>query len=504
MIHSTSLNTLKELIRQNHNRIDDHGTLVPVIEEHLADLDTPVSVYSRILGNPHFKNSFVFESAEGINQNARYSFIGFNPFLKFTIEKSDAEIEIIDPDFKWAAENKSNNPLEILKNLLRSFTIIRGQETPRLSSGAIGYIGYDSIRLVENIPFEVEKDQKLPTAMLGFYNQFIVFDNLKKTMVYVYAPLVKKESDIEAVFDKAQSMITQIRSNLAELSTKAFKPFQKKIDWQSNMSEGTFRNIVEQAKEYIAAGDIFQVVLSQKFTTKFDGDPFAIYRILRIINPSPYLYFIDFDDVKILGSSPELLVRIDDGHVYTRPIAGTRPRGRDSDEDKHFEQDLLSDKKELAEHLMLVDLGRNDLGKVCNFGSVHVSRMMSVEHYSHVMHIVSDVTGSIRDECDPVDALFATFPAGTLSGAPKIRAMEIIDELEPTERAVYGGAIGYFDFSGNMDWCIAIRTIVLNKNLLSVQAGAGIVADSIPQNEFEETMNKSQALKSAVEWAGSK
>jgi len=288
---------------------------------------------------------------------------------------------------------------------------------------------------------------------------------------------------------------------LNKKSVDNFVPVAHSVEWQSNMKPEQYRKIVETAKEYIRAGDIFQVVLSQRFNTNFNGDAFYLYRALRIINPSPYLYYIDFDDLKIIGSSPELLVRIEEGKVYTRPIAGTRPRGKDTQEDLQLEKELMQDKKELAEHLMLVDLGRNDLGRVCKFGTVKVSRMMQVERYSHVMHIVSDVDGQLDDKNSPVDALYAAFPAGTLSGAPKIRAMEIIDELEPTERSVYGGAIGYFDFGGNMDWCIAIRTIVLKDENLVIQAGAGIVADSVPENEFQETINKAQALKSAVEWA---
>ncbi len=502
MLNSSTLKSFQELIAANRDKINHKGAFVPVIEEHLADMDTPVSVFSAISDNTSFKNPFIFESAEGEAQNGRYSFIGFNPFLMFKINGADFNIEIEDDAFAWLKSRiKSTHPLEALNELLGAVSIINPPNVPRLISGAVGYLGYDSIRLVEKIPFDVTKDQAIPTGILGFYNNLIIFDNVRKSLMYVHASFVKKGDNIESIFKKAKAELKKITQISFQKNPTSFSPEKKETTWQSNLSKEKFEKNVEKAKEYISAGDIFQVVLSQRFETKYDGEPFRLYRVLRIINPSPYLYFIDFDDLKIIGSSPELLVRIDDNHVYTRPIAGTRPRGKNSDEDDALEQDLLADKKELAEHLMLVDLGRNDIGKVCTFGSVHVSHMMRVERYSHVMHIVSDVLGELDKSKNPIEVLYAAFPAGTLSGAPKIRAMEIIDELEPTERSVYGGAIGYFDFSGNMDWCIAIRTIVLNKERLTIQAGAGIVADSDPEKEFEETMNKSQALKTAVEWS---
>ncbi|MCB0280970.1 MAG: anthranilate synthase component I [Calditrichaeota bacterium] len=504
MIQSTTLESFHSLLTENQDKIKENGAFVPVIIEHLADMETPVSVYNAVYSNEKISNSFILESAEGIGQNALYSFIGFNPFLLFKIEDDQYQIEIKSPEFKDRVNSTAGTekPLDALKNILASFSVVHPENLPRLISGAVGYLGYDTIRLLEEIPFKVTRDQQIPQGLLGFFNSFIIFDNIRKTIMYVHAPLIDSKSDADAVFKKAVQYLESVKDLVEQNKAASFIPNKQSVEWKSNMEKSGYENIVNKAKEYIAAGDIFQVVLSQRFSTKYEGDPFNIYRVLRIVNPSPYLYFINLDELDIIGSSPELLVRIENNIVSTRPIAGTRPRGHSSTEDNELEQELLQDKKELAEHLMLVDLGRNDLGKVCSFGSVHVSRMMKVEKYSHVMHIVSDVTGNLNKSYSPVDALYATFPAGTLSGAPKIRAMEIIDELEPTERAVYGGAIGYFDFSGNMDWCIAIRTVVLKDSVLTIQSGAGIVADSVPENEFQETMNKAQALKTAVEWAG--
>ena len=479
MVYSTSLNDFKQLIQSNQKVIEEKGALVPVIEECLADMVTPVSVFSQIKDNCGFKNVFILESVDSETQSGRYSFIGFNPFLNFIIENSKYNLTVNDNKFDEIAASISGlkHPLSAFKKLLNAIEIVHLPKVPRLVSGAVGYLGYDTIRLVENIPFDVEKDQNIPMGILGFYNTLIIFDNFHKTMMYVYAPFISGDDNIETTFKEAREKLKELSGLFLKKSTDDFKPEKQEVKWQSNMTPEQYKNNVDIGKEYIKAGDIFQVVLSQRFNTNFDGDPFHLYRALRIINPSPYLYYIDFDDVKIIGSSPELLVRIDEGRVYTRPIAGTRPRGKNAQEDTQFEEDLMADKKELAEHLMLVDLGRNDLGKVCKFGSVQVSRMMKVERYSHVMHIVSDVDGELDTTNSPVDVLYSAFPAGTLSGAPKIRAMEIIDELEPTERSVYGGAIGYFDFGGNMDWCIAIRTIVLKDNNLSIQAGAGIAKD---------------------------
>lgn len=506
MIQSTTLKSFQELIQSSKDKIKNKGAFVPVIEEHLADMETPVSVYAAILENPAVKNSFILESAEGIGQNARYSFIGFNPFLILKIAENRAELDIKHDEYSAAipSQLEPDKPLEVLKKLLASFSVIHPNDLPRLISGAVGYLGYDTIRLVEEIPFNVTQDQHIPQGLLGFFNTFIIFDNLRKTIMYVHAPLVSSESQSETIFQSARDELKKVHEWVKSYKAESFIPQQVAINWSSNMRQEDYEHIVEKAKEYIAAGDIFQVVLSQRFDCPYKGDPFNIYRVLRIVNPSPYLYFINFENMSIIGSSPELLVRVENDVVSTRPIAGTRPRGTDSDEDIRLEKELMADKKELAEHLMLVDLGRNDLGRVCEFGTVHVSRMMQVERYSHVMHIVSDVTGKMDRKQSQVDALYATFPAGTLSGAPKIRAMEIIDKLEPTERAVYGGAIGYFDFSGNMDWCIAIRTLVLNNDKLTIQAGAGIVADSVPEKEYQETINKARALKTAVEWAGTK
>lgn len=506
MVYSTSLKDFIDLISTVTVQHSPNGILVPLIEQQLADMDTPVSIFTQIKNNPALKDAFILESVDNETQSGRFSFIGFNPFLKLLIEKQHYKISVNNAKFKFleTAVKDEKQPLNALKTILSSITIVNPPEVPRLISGAVGYLGYDTIRFVEKIPFSVKQDQNLPLGILGFYNTLIIFDNLHKTLMYVYAPLVTEADNIKEIYQIAKKELSGLVKICSQKSVDPFSPNKKKINWISNMESGEYQEMVKKAKEYIKAGDIFQVVLSQRFQSKFRGNPFHLYRSLRIINPSPYLYYIDFGDIKIIGSSPELLVRINDSDIYTRPIAGTRPRGKNIDEDLNYEKELIADEKELAEHLMLVDLGRNDLGRVCTYGSVHVSRMMAVEKYSHVMHIVSDVAGKIESGISPVDALYAAFPAGTLSGAPKIRAMEIIDELEPTERSIYGGAVGYFDFGGNMDWCIAIRTIVLNQNKLTIQAGAGIVADSIAENELQETMNKSQALKTAVEWVATK
>ncbi len=502
MIHSTTFEEFKQRALKHLREPSADGVLVPVIHEILADMETPVSVYSRVAANREScRYSFMLESAEGPAQMARYSFIGYNPFLFYQIEDELHSLQALDPSFSHFARMDAANPLDSLRVLLSRLKTADAPGMPRLLAGAVGYMGYDTVRLAENIPFTVQKDQHMPQAMLGFYNKLIVFDNVRRTLLFVVAPLVKQENDLKDSFKQAQKDIAAMKKLLDEKPGDSFLPAPRDVSWKSNLSREAYEAGVRTAKEYIKAGDIFQVVLSQRFETQYDGDPFHIYRVLRNLNPSPYLFYFDFDDIRIIGSSPELLVRIDRDRVSTRPIAGTRKRGATEAEDLALAQELLADEKERAEHLMLVDLGRNDLGRVCRFGSVVPTRMMEVEHYSHVMHIVSDVQGILDPANDQIDALYATFPAGTLSGAPKIRAMEIIDELEPTERAVYGGAIGYFDFSGNMDWCIGIRTVVINGKRLTIQAGAGIVADSVPEKEFEETENKARALRTAVEWA---
>lgn len=502
MTHSTTREEFKAVVSKNSGLISQKGAFVPIIVEQLADMATPVSLFTALQNRTDCHSRFIYESVEGVAQNGRYSFIGFNPFLMFSIEGQQAKTTVLDKVAQpFLSHDKEANPLEQLKSILASINIIEPAHLPRLISGAVGYLGYDTIRLHEEIPAQALKDNKLPEGMLGFYNNIIIFDNKRKTVMFVHAVYVKPGNDLDKLFESAQGELQKMTEMARLIVNNNFEPVERKVVWGSNLSKAQYKQMVLKAKEYIAAGDIFQVVLSQRFKTEFSGNPLHLYRVLRIINPSPYLYFIDFEDFKIIGSSPELLVRIEEDNVATRPIAGTRPRGTTEQEDRAFEEELMADKKELAEHLMLVDLGRNDLGRVCTFGSVHVQDMMRVERYSHVMHIVSDVIGKRREELSPVDILYATFPAGTLSGAPKIRAMEIIDDLEPTARGVYGGAIGYFDFGGNMDWCIAIRTMVLEGDNLTIQAGAGVVADSDPHKEFEETENKARALQKTVLWA---
>ncbi len=499
MFQNTSLKDFKEYylkIRQQSSEFP----LVPVIKETFADFETPVHVYEIIRQQKNISHSFILESAEDTSKSGRYSIIGFNPFLLFKSKNKKCHIEIVDKKFQGLTVFSENDPVQSLKILINNFSQPKIEKGPPLLSGAVGFIGYDAIRLIENVPFNVKADLEMDDIYLGFYNTFIIFDNLKRTKYYIYCVYVKNESDINRYFKEAVSYIENVEKFNNTGSTN-WLPENKKREWHSNISENYFKHIVKKAKDYISEGDIFQVVLSQRFETDYNDDPFKTYRILRMLNPSPYMYFIHFDDFYIIGSSPELLVQNRNGKISTRPIAGTRPRGKNLDEDEKMAESLLKDSKELAEHIMLVDLGRNDLGRIAKPGTVKPENMLRIEKFSHVMHIVSDVSGELKEEKDNIDALFATFPAGTLSGAPKIRAMQIIDELEKTNRNIYGGSIGYFDFSGNMDWCIAIRTLLYKDGLIYVQAGAGIVADSNPDYEFQETVNKAQALKKAVEWS---
>jgi len=473
------------------------GQLVPVYKKFLADLDTPVSVFLKI--RSHFKYPFLFESVEGGENIARYSFIGFESVLNFKSYDKKFNIDFFNTDWKKRISiDKNKNPVNALKKLLANIKFVETPNIPRLGCGAVGYIGYDTIRLIEKLPDIPNDDLALPDIDLGVYTGVIVFDNLKHQLIIISSAFIDNKKNLQPIYKKTLEKINQIEKfirspiNVPEIDQRT------KQDWLSNFTQHEFEERIEKAKEYIYAGDIFQVVLSQRFSTNFNSDPFDIYRLLRILNPSPYMYFIDRGDLQLVGSSPEMLIRSENGMVETRPIAGTRPRGQNDQEDKHLAQELLNDEKERAEHIMLVDLGRNDIGKISETGSVELTEFMNIERYSHVMHIVSRVKGKLKKSVNPVDAFFACFPAGTVSGAPKIRAMEIIDEFESVKRGIYAGAIGYFDFSGNMDWCIGIRTVVVNGGKVFLQAGAGIVADSIAKNEYLETCNKAKVMKLAI------
>lgn len=483
--------------KEDFVRRSQSGNMIPVYREVLADMETPVSAYRKIARG---KYSFLLESVEGGEHLARYSFIGTDPFLTFQSKGRDAQIVERGRADKTHLE-EGRDALHILKDLLARYKWVDDPDLPRFCGGAVGYIGYDMVRFFEDLPDSTTDDLNVPDCFFVFTDILVIFDHIKHRMKIVCNPEVG--SDPGTTYDLACEKIDEIIKRLRETplpscerpgSTEVIAP-------KSNMTQQEYEKMVEAAKEYIRAGDIIQVVPSQRFSVPMNVDTFDVYRALRSLNPSPYMYYLCYDDMKLIGSSPEILVTEDRGVVTTRPIAGTRPRGKTEAEDLALEKELLADEKERAEHIQLVDLGRNDLGRVCKYGTVNVDQLMIIERYSHVMHIVSNVRGELADGKDQFDVLRATFPAGTVSGAPKIRAMEIIDELEPTRRATYAGAIGYFSFSGNMDTCITIRTILVKDGMAYVQAGGGVVADSVPTMEFRESMNKAGALLKAIEIA---
>lgn len=477
------------------------GNVVPLFDEVLADTETPVSVYLKVRDESPY--SFLLESIEGGEKISRYSFIGFNPFSNFIIKGKHYEIQTRHPDVTVMPKLVTGiaHPLDALKKIFSHYKTVHIEGIPRLVSGAIGYFGYETIQLIESIPSAKNDELKLDDALLMFFDTLFVFDNVKRKLLLVsnaYIPANASEQELKVEFEKASSEISNMKRILKKSVLFEIKhPTIGNIE--QSLSKVEYEKMVEKSIQYIVEGDVFQVLPSHRMKRKYDGDPFAVYRMLRIINPSPYMYFFSLNGLSIAGSSPELLVRVEDGIVETRPIAGTRRRGTTEEEDASLEKDLLSDPKELAEHLMLIDLGRNDIGRISEFGKVEVNEYMVVEKYSHVMHIVSNVRGKLKKDLTAIDAFFSCFPAGTLSGAPKIRAMEIIAELEPVKRGIYGGAIGYIDFSGNLDTCIAIRTTVIKDGYAYFQAGAGIVYDSIPSKEYQETLIKMDAVIRAVE-----
>jgi len=465
---------------------------VPVYRTLMADVLTPVSLFLNIRQEARYP--FLLESVEGGEQLARYSFLGRNPYQ--TLE-FDGEQVILSQ----TGENREilqQSYFEALKELTTAYREPELPDLPRLTGGAVGYSSYDTVREVENLPNMPADDLKLPEAIWAFYDEIYAFDHVKQQVIIIKTVFTDKGDEYDRMYREARESLDKMEELVYESSAgrDSFSIYPDKL--RSNMEQDVFESMVKKAKNYIYEGDIFQVVLSQRFETDFEGDRFMLYRALRMVNPSPYLFYLDFDDFAFVGSSPEVLVRVQDGTAELLPIAGTRPRGKTTEEDLALEKELLSDPKEIAEHVMLVDLGRNDLSRVCKSGSVKPVRSQVIERYSHVMHIVSDLRGQLESGKTAVDALMQSFPAGTVSGAPKIRAMEIIDELEPTKRGPYAGAVGYFDFSGNMDTCIAIRTMVVANNKVYIQAGAGIVADSDPEKEFEETRNKAGALVEAL------
>ena len=488
---------------EDFERLSVSGNVVPVFDTLLADTETPVSVYLKLRSLSPF--SFLLESVEGGESIGRYSFIGVDPFMVFRIHGRSFEIDVRHEDVCVLPKLVSPNdhPLKALNSIFRHFKTVHVPGLPRLTGGAVGYFGYESIRLVEDVPCAKVDDTDLPDASLLFCDTVLIFDNVRREVFLVsngYIPEGERSPKlIRSEYDKAIAEIERLRTCLlSPLQPPLLSPRSSDVRVTATPRE-QFESWVRRSQDFIRAGDIFQVVLSQRIRRPFSGDTFTLYRNLRRINPSPYMYYIDMDGLSIIGSSPEMLVRVEGKRVETRPIAGTRRRGASKTEDEALRKELSEDEKERAEHLMLVDLGRNDLGRICAYGSAKVDEFMSVEAFSHVMHLVSTVSGELRPDVSALDALYACFPAGTLSGAPKIRAMEIIAELEPIRRGVYGGAVGYIDFSGNMDSCIAIRTIVAHAGMVSLQAGAGIVADSRPEREYQETMEKLAATLRAVE-----
>ncbi len=472
------------------------GNIVPVWKVLTADLETPVSAYLKLARRK--KYSFLLESVEGGEKIGRYTYVGAEPFLIVTAKGTRVDVRRGKDVLRRTA-----NVFDVLKELAAEFRPAGTDELPPFSAGAVGYAGYDLVRLIEpRVPEFREDDVKAPDAVFMFFTSVLVFDHVKHQIYAIANVRVDDCASLKKGYRQACREVGQLESALGgplSLPKSASNP--KPLKLESNIGKKRFCEAVEKAKEYILAGDIFQVVLSQRLAMTPGVHPFQIYRALRTVNPSPYLFYLELDGTAIVGSSPEILVKVEGRGVEYRPIAGTRPRGKTADEDKALAEDLLADEKELAEHVMLVDLGRNDVGRVAEFGTVHVPVFKIIEYYSHVMHIVSSVLGKLRDDKDAFDTLAACFPAGTVSGAPKVRAMEIIAELEPTKRGVYSGAVLYLDFSGNLNSAIAIRTMMCRKKKAYLQVGAGIVADSVPEREWDETMNKAGALLKAVEKA---
>ncbi len=472
-------------------------TAVPVSRMSLADTVTPVSVFMKIRKDAVCP--FLLESVEGGSQLARYSFIGKNPYQVFRFQDGQGVLTRAD----GTEERLGGDYYGTLSKLTRALKEPELPDLPRLTGGAVGYSSYDTVRQTEHLPDVPEDDLSLPDAVWAFYDKIYAFDHVKHRIVLIKTVFTEGLDDdgLKSAWESARTELAEMEAGLKAPESGATKLEMLQDDIESNISRDQFCAMVDKAREYIYEGDIFQVVLSQRFKSRFRGDRFMLYRALRMVNPSPYLFFLDFDDYALVGSSPEVLVSVQEGITKVLPIAGTRPRGKTTADDLAYEQDLLADEKEVAEHIMLVDLGRNDLSRICSPGTVKLSRNQDIERYSHVMHIVSEVTGELSDDAEPADALRHCFPAGTVSGAPKVRAMEIIDELEPVKRGPYAGAVGYFDFSGNMDTCIAIRTMVATRDSVYIQAGAGIVADSKPENEYQETRNKAGALFEALKVA---
>ena len=472
------------------------GNLIPVVGEILWDLESPVGVFLRQDPSDY---AFLLESVEGGEKWARYSFLGSEP--KIIYKSKGRRAEIIEGASFRVVEGFTD-PLEPLREILAGYKPVELPGLPRFFGGAVGYLGYDLVRFFEKLP---EKNPDLNGSYdvhMFITDKILIFDRLKQTIKIVVNTHIGPQDSLKEKYDSATEEIDRIVRRLkTPIALPEPAPQKGPLEFQSNFTKAEFEAAVNKMLEYIRAGDIIQAVPSQRFRAPARVDPFELYRALRHINPSPYLFYLKMGGETVIGSSPEVLVRVEEGKAETRPIAGTRPRGKTPEEDRALKEELKADPKEMAEHIMLVDLGRNDLGRVCKVGTVKVSELGIIERYSHVMHLVSNVVGEVEKGKDAFDVLRAAFPAGTLTGAPKIRAMEIIEELEPSRRGVYGGAVGYFSFNGNMDMCITIRTILIKDGMIHIQAGAGIVADSVPASEYQETVNKAKGMMRAVEMA---
>ena len=485
-----SKNDFNKLAKKGYNRI-------PLMCEILADLDTPLSTYTKICNFPY---SYLFESVEGGEKWGRYSIIGLP--AKKIISVTGEKVKITE-NSKLIDEYNTSDPLKEIEKIQQSYKVAQIEGMPRFSGGLVGYFGYETIRYIEPRLNKNNKEDPIgsPDILLMVSDEVVVFDNLSGKLFIIVHADPKKNDAYSNALQRLDDISGMLRDNQTNKSQSDNSRDVDENDFVSGFTQKKYEKAVDTIKNYIVNGDAMQVVLSQRLSIPFQSKPINLYRALRSLNPSPYMYFLDLEDFQIVGSSPEILVRLEDNIVTVRPIAGTRPRGKTKSEDLALEKDLLEDPKELAEHLMLIDLGRNDLGRVADMGSVNLTDKMIIERYSHVMHIVSNVTGELKKGMNAMDVLRSTFPAGTVSGAPKIRAMEIIDELEPVKRGVYSGAVGYISWNGNMDTAIAIRTAVIKDKTLHIQVGAGIVADSIPKNEWDETMNKGRAIFKAVSLA---
>jgi anthranilate synthase component 1 len=483
-------------------RLAAQGNLVPVWCEVLADVETPVSAFLKLRKDAPNTDAWLLESVEGGENQARYSFLGTSSRASLRTRGRRVSLEENGRTREWELE-EGRDPLHLVQELMERFRFVSVPGLPDFCGGAVGYLGWELVRFFEKLPNAPHDDRDLDDVRMLLTDTLLIFDSVRHTIKVLCNAFVEDEASSERAYGEAKEKITRVLEALSQpLSPTPTRPIGAEVPEDEPLSNfpsrEAFESVVSRTIEYIHSGDCVQVVPSQRFSVPLKAEPFEVYRALRHVSPAPYMFFLSLGDVQLIGASPEILVTEKKGLVRTRPLAGTRPRGRTPEEDEALEAELLADPKEIAEHVMLVDLGRNDLGRVSEYGSVKVNDLMVIERYSHVMHIASDVTGQLRADKTGFDVLRATFPAGTLSGAPKVRAMQIIDEMEPTRRGPYGGAIGYFSFNGNLDTCITLRTIVVKDGVAYVQAGGGVVADSVPANEYDETRNKARAALRAI------